>query len=541
MTTPSASYLPIWTNGTPGTIVVTDPQYGAYGDGVHDDTAAINAAITDCYNAGGGVVDLGPGTFLVHGESQEQNSGYYAAIVLRAGVTLRGAGKHATIIRLAAAQPDSNAIVENYSIATGGDSRMRIADLTLDGQAAQQSGHLQYGIELIRVRDVVIENVRILNVFGTTDAPGGEGMFYEIVDSMDVHHIHCEAIATDANTSSGFSADGSTNISWTECLSYGMGKSMGYTHHGSSVLRYANCAAYLCYNNGFNSETSTDICYASCIAGGQTTADTWPYNAITDLANGSGFVCNGDTGVTYASCVASYNDGTGFAAVGSCDSVTYTSCVSHHNHSGSQGFNLPNVTRLTAGGCIAHANGQAGFFIGGSAVDAFFSGCIATDNGTSGTFAQGFEIYGDNTNVSLSNCRAGNTGTGTSQQYGIGFDNATSATSGIDVSGCDFSNNANGPVAGLLNNYKQASFSNNRGLNPFSTGLAPAPSVPASGTNQVNTYACAVRIYVSGGTVTDIGVNGTNLGLTGGQFLLQPGEYITLTYTAAPSWVWEGL
>lgn len=54
-------YLASWTRGTPGTIVVTDPEYGAIGDGVHDDTAAILAAIQAAGSQG--TVLFPPGTY----------------------------------------------------------------------------------------------------------------------------------------------------------------------------------------------------------------------------------------------------------------------------------------------------------------------------------------------------------------------------------------------------------------------------------------------------------------------------------------------
>lgn len=78
------------------------------------------------------------------------------------------------------------------------------------------------------------------------------------------------------------------------------------------------------------------------------------------------------------------------------------------------------------------------------------------------------------------------------------------------------------------------------GYNPV--GLLPAPpAVPASGTAQENSFKVPCRVCVSGGTVTNVDINGTGTGLTSGQFLLDVGDTITLTYSAAPSWTWFGL
>lgn len=67
----------------------------------------------------------------------------------------------------------------------------------------------------------------------------------------------------------------------------------------------------------------------------------------------------------------------------------------------------------------------------------------------------------------------------------------------------------------------------------------PTPSSPgigASPSEYVNTNNYPVNVAVAGGTVTAIAVNGQTLtGITSGTFTLQPGAYITITYTVAPT------
>lgn len=67
-----------------------------------------------------------------------------------------------------------------------------------------------------------------------------------------------------------------------------------------------------------------------------------------------------------------------------------------------------------------------------------------------------------------------------------------------------------------------------------------SPAVPASGTAQTNTSGTDCTVYVTGGTVTAVAVNGIATGLTAGAFRVPAGQTITLTYTAAPTWVWVG-
>ena len=72
-------------------------------------------------------------------------------------------------------------------------------------------------------------------------------------------------------------------------------------------------------------------------------------------------------------------------------------------------------------------------------------------------------------------------------------------------------------------------------------GLQTAPSIPTSGTALTNPFPFTCRVYVSGGTVSAIAINGTATGLSSGEFMLAPGETITLTYSAAPTWKWFGM
>ena len=94
----------------------------------------------------------------------------------------------------------------------------------------------------------------------------------------------------------------------------------------------------------------------------------------------------------------------------------------------------------------------------------------------------------------------------------------------------------------LINLTSSGTFSNN-------TPQPATPSVPASGTAQQNTNPYPVDVYLYGGTVTEIQItkngtaytvfsNSTGLALSGQAYKLNPGDSITVTYTAAPSWEW---
>jgi len=69
-------------------------------------------------------------------------------------------------------------------------------------------------------------------------------------------------------------------------------------------------------------------------------------------------------------------------------------------------------------------------------------------------------------------------------------------------------------------------------------GAQTAPAVPASTSALTNPFYRDAAVSVSGGTVTEIAVDGTATGLTAGTVLVPTGSTITLTYSSAPSWVW---
>lgn len=68
---------------------------------------------------------------------------------------------------------------------------------------------------------------------------------------------------------------------------------------------------------------------------------------------------------------------------------------------------------------------------------------------------------------------------------------------------------------------------------------AAQPAVPASTTPRQNTAWRDAMVVVSGGTGVTIAVDGTTLtGVTSGAVMVPSGKNITLTYTAAPTWLW---
>ena len=130
--------------------------------GVTDAKAAMQAAIDAVAAAGGGVVRLSAKTYLISD-----------SIILKSRVSLQGAGRGATVIKLANGVNKDVVTLENaYSLFgtndSGGAIKWGLRDLTLDGNRLNQSpadpdtcnGLAYYGT------DYLVENVDIINVKG---------------------------------------------------------------------------------------------------------------------------------------------------------------------------------------------------------------------------------------------------------------------------------------------------------------------------------------------------------------------------------------
>ena len=99
-------------------------------------------------------------------------------------------------------------------------------------------------------------------------------------------------------------------------------------------------------------------------------------------------------------------------------------------------------------------------------------------------------------------------------------------------------------IGGQINSASQGTISGMQFHNFVNVLVPTTPTVPASGTAQTNNNPYAVNVYIYGGTVTVIdytpaGGTAIEVGTAGPATIrLNPGDAITLTYSAAPSWKW---
>lgn len=63
--------------------------------------------------------------------------------------------------------------------------------------------------------------------------------------------------------------------------------------------------------------------------------------------------------------------------------------------------------------------------------------------------------------------------------------------------------------------------------------------VPASTVAQQNTTGVTQNVTIIGGTITAVIVNGITVGTAAGLYVVPPTGSISITYTVAPTWVWQ--
>ena len=351
-----------------GTYNVLD--YGAVGDGVTDDSAAVRAAFDACRAAGGGVVYFPASTYIVSPISNGGSNGATPGCAfIGSNTTVLGDGAGASIIKLKANSSNQCYIFHNYTT-TGGDVDITVRGLTVDGNAANQAGttDAQYGMRFLKCRRVRLESSTFKDVYGTTDGStlgpngtAGEGFAQQFDNSADCSVVNCLAYATSANTSTGFASDNSTNVQRVNCISYGWGHAMGFTDYQGQNIQHTNCRSYLNGSRGFNLELSLSAIYTGCIAGGLATASgAYPFGNAASLGNtGSGFSSSGSAQVQYIGCDSANNGQHGLQHFGAGAGRCFVVGGNYSANAGSGIFLDSNATRQLCLATPARFSGNA--------------------------------------------------------------------------------------------------------------------------------------------------------------------------------------
>ncbi|HEY8354782.1 MAG TPA: glycosyl hydrolase family 28-related protein [Methylophilaceae bacterium] len=160
---------------------VSVKDFGAVGDGIADDTSAINAAIAAVNAAGGGTVFFPAGTYIVG------DAGGSTGISLLSKVALRGAGIGATTIKLKDA---ADAHLINVA---DGTIDVAVSDMTLDGNRANQTVFV-HCLRVAGVTNLLAQNLEIKEAhrYGI-GIQGGTNKNVRLVN-LDIHDTGADGI-----------------------------------------------------------------------------------------------------------------------------------------------------------------------------------------------------------------------------------------------------------------------------------------------------------------------------------------------------------
>ncbi len=208
-------------------------DYGAFGDGIHDDTAAIALAINAASVAGGGTVYMPGGTYLVTAPSSSSKG----AIELVDNITLQGDGMGETIIKLADNQGALSGILRTPSSKVNHD--VTVLDLTIDGNRDNQT-HQQNGFfcgvspgSPLYDENITVERVEIMNCSGY---------------GFDPHEITRNLVMRDnvahGNGLDGFTLDFQVDAVVENCVAYNNGVHGFLIVTTSDDVRLVNCVSY---------------------------------------------------------------------------------------------------------------------------------------------------------------------------------------------------------------------------------------------------------------------------------------------------------
>lgn len=170
---------------------------------------------------------------------------------------------------------------------------------------------------------------------------------------------------------------------------------------------------------------------------------------------------------------------------------------------------------VTSAAIVANSADSKGFVVDGVCIAGYYGvpGVGILLNGTVGTNIRGNVIEGSYQGISSS----GNTG--------------------LVVAGNDFLRDVTNPLVGDFSGLGNI-VRDNQGVN--SAANSSTPAVPAASVAYRNNTGYAVRVFVYGGTVSTLQINGVQTGYNaaGVQFILKAGETVAWIGSVAPTWFW---
>lgn len=463
---------------------VSVKQFGAKGDGVANDTTAIQSAVDYLAANGLNVLFFPAGVYRVSG------------IVNNSRIAFIGADIQNTVIKgIDATTP---IITYNNDI-----SFIRLENITLDREVVAISGG--HGIYTTASgMGFHIENLFIKNQYDGIHLEG------DIAGGYLLNSYVTNCVRDGVSIAHG-------NMTIFGVYSIFNGGSGFKFYKSTGGLYLTRCEAF---SNGGNGITLS----AENKAGGDTINDVIISQCSIGLSKGNGIYLdtNGEN-INISDCYIEYSghDETG-TAISAKEGILVTAANK----------------RVDINNCQCLWNAGAGITIYANGVK--INGGIYAINSLFLNNASPGILISENvlrtTIIGVSSCKYEGDAAST-QSFGI---SVLSGANEYTIIGCDVKGNGLGtiyvdPAAGKNGNIKDC-----RGFNPV--GALTAPALPATGVPLVNPFPYTVDVYIYGGTVVAINKNDVQItGMGSGVVRLEPNERITIAYSVAPNWTWYGL
>lgn len=470
---------------------------GAKGDGVTDDTVAIQTCINShAFPNTNTVIYFPAGTYLISS----------ALVISQGSVTLTSFGAQTAFIKTNNLTDD----IIRIALGVANMSGVLIDNLAFDATSAKTAG---FGINVSATGAGSLFNSKFTRLFMTANMYSGVNVTaaqFLTLDDITVFGVGSNGIGFRFG---GFSATNQVNNVYMSNLRVAAGVSggltIGFLYDSWSQGIYANYLSAegrgldfgMYFNDSHNTGTSRPI-------------NMFFEHVICDGNNNNGLVLNSGSTLRFTDCWT-------------------TSAIN-------RGMDMANSIDVELKGHMAINNGLDGVRIQATCTQIRIIGGVFDDNSiTTANTSSGIFVAANTTDFTIRDIDGLRTGTtpreladiyvaaGTSDRYVIG---GNRCRGGVTYSIFDGGTGANKWVQ------------QNAGYNPRGSNV-PQPAVPASGTAVTNNTGVDCTVYVAGGTVTNYAVGGTILGIGGPTnvgIVVPAGSTIQVFYSAAPTWKWIG-